>query len=105
MGNGQLEGSAVGGTEECDDGNKAGGDGCDPELSARERLCVSGRRPACEKCGNGFKESSEACDDGNTLAATAAMRNVRLESGWTARCRAALRQVRQWPDRARRGVR
>jgi len=39
--------------EECDDGNKADGDGCSSE-------CV------IEECGDGIQQASEACDDGNT---------------------------------------
>lgn len=38
-------------TEECDDGNNAGGDGCSP-------LCTL-------ECGDGIKGADEACDDGN----------------------------------------
>ncbi|MEW5850012.1 MAG: DUF4215 domain-containing protein [Myxococcota bacterium] len=42
----------VNGTEECDDGNRVGSDGCSAS-------CVQ------ELCGDGITQASEACDDGN----------------------------------------
>ena len=49
----------VSGSEGCDDGNDADGDGCS------ERCTVESTNPVC---GNGTRESAEACDDGNTAA-------------------------------------
>lgn len=43
------------GSEECDDGNRLNGDGCDEN-------CVF------ERCGNGIIQAGEACDDGNALS-------------------------------------
>lgn len=86
-GNGVIEGS-----EQCDDGNTTGGDGCSAvcqnELIA---VCGDGNQQGAEQCddgntsngdgcsstcfietvacGNGFVESGEACDDGNTTDA------------------------------------
>ena len=39
--------------EQCDDGNREGGDRCSAN-------CYD------EECGNGFKDVNEECDDGNT---------------------------------------
>ncbi len=44
----------VEGTEECDDGNLDGGDGCEADCSITA------------VCGNGNVENGEVCDDGNT---------------------------------------
>ena len=44
----------VDGTEECDDGNKVDGDGCDSNCT------YTG-------CGNGIVTAGEECDDGNTI--------------------------------------
>jgi cysteine-rich repeat protein len=41
--------------ESCDDGNRAGGDGC-------SATCL------VEACGNGVREGAESCDDGNVAA-------------------------------------
>jgi fibro-slime domain-containing protein len=57
--------------EQCDDGNKVGGDGCtelcqieaDWDCPPTGGACVS-----LAKCGNGALSSAEACDDGNEVA-------------------------------------
>ncbi|MFO7639409.1 MAG: DUF4215 domain-containing protein, partial [bacterium] len=41
------------GDEECDDGNRLPGDGCDPSCRF--------------ECGNGRLDPNEECDDGNRL--------------------------------------
>ncbi len=51
-GNGQVEAD-----EQCDDGNRRAGDGCDP-------MCMIELEPIC---GDGRREGDEACDDGNRL--------------------------------------
>ena len=72
-------------TEECDDGNQVGGDGCsatcqlevcgDGVLTGGEQ-CDDGNTTACdgcsatcdvEACGNDVLECNEACDDGNQV--------------------------------------
>jgi cysteine-rich repeat protein len=56
---------ATGGTEDCDDGNHVGGDGCGPGCRF-------------EICGNGILDGGEECDDGNlesTDGCTASCRN------------------------------
>jgi len=45
------------GTEQCDDGNTAGGDGCSPTCQIEIPTPI---------CGNTFREGTEQCDDGNT---------------------------------------
>ena len=50
----------------CDDGNSVAGDGCDATCTNVEigyRCEVPGA--PCYECGNGTREGSEACDDGN----------------------------------------
>jgi cysteine-rich repeat protein len=42
--------------EACDDGNQAGGDGCEPDCTFTP-----------SDCGNGEIEAGEACDDGNQI--------------------------------------
>lgn len=51
-GNGQVDGN-----EQCDDGNKVGGDGCSPVCTDED---VDG------VCGDGSVGAGEECDDGNT---------------------------------------
>ncbi|MEM9862678.1 MAG: DUF4215 domain-containing protein [Myxococcota bacterium] len=61
-GNGVVDGS-----EECDDGNQASGDGC----SATCRL----------RCGNGVLEGGEQCDDGNAESGDGCDGSCQLECG------------------------
>ncbi|MFH0873649.1 MAG: DUF4215 domain-containing protein [Candidatus Komeilibacteria bacterium] len=46
------------GSEQCDDGNVANGDGCSSS-------CQIEIPPSSPVCGNGVKESDETCDEGN----------------------------------------
>jgi fibro-slime domain-containing protein len=55
--------------EQCDDGNKTNGDGCNAlcQIEANWKCPTPGQ--PCEdqrKCGNGVLTSDETCDDGNT---------------------------------------
>src|SRR5690606_32596135 len=56
------------GTEQCDDGNNASGDGCRADCRVEKGWeCASG---ACFRCGDGVVQDSsvggvEGCDDGN----------------------------------------
>ncbi len=86
-GNGVLE---VRAGESCDDGNQADGDGCssncrveeaqqcvDPDGDGFGHGCANGpdcneqnpeQHDDCDRCGNGFVEDGETCDDGNVVA-------------------------------------
>jgi large repetitive protein len=48
------------GNEQCDDGNKVNGDGC-------ENDCTPTKDNGGDKCGDGIKGPTEQCDDGNTV--------------------------------------
>ncbi len=67
-GNGTKEGS-----ETCDDGNTANGDGCSATCALESGYTCNTATPnVCTRnaaCGNGTKEGSETCDDGNTANA------------------------------------
>ena len=52
--------------EECDDGNNAAGDGCDPSCHVEACYACSGAPSACSPLPNG-----SACDDGNVCTANA----------------------------------
>ncbi len=51
--------------EECDDGARADGDGCDGSCTVEEGWTCTGEPSECVKCGNGTLEAGEDCDDGN----------------------------------------
>jgi fibro-slime domain-containing protein len=63
------------GSEQCDDGNTAGGDGCSATCAIEGApvgqkdgwQCPTPGMPCIRTvCGNGIREGSEQCDDGNT---------------------------------------
>lgn len=68
----------VAGSEECDDGELVGGDGCSATCVVERRFvccigadggstCNRGNAPcSTDKCGDGIRDAKEACDDGNT---------------------------------------
>ena len=63
------------GSESCDDGNNAAGDGCSPSCVVESApsgegdgwVCAGQGAGSCTRtdCGNGVREGSEQCDDGN----------------------------------------
>lgn len=55
----------VNGDEECDDGDRADGDGCSGDCTVEEGWTCEGAPSSCIKCGNGSVEADEQCDDGN----------------------------------------
>lgn len=60
-GNGEVEGA-----EECDDGNRLDGDGCDPSCRIEQGWSCSGEPSVCEKlCGNGALDPGEQCEGEN----------------------------------------
>lgn len=62
----------VGGSEQCDDGNTTGGDGC-------SALCVL---EASATCGDGAIWSGEQCDDGNTTSGDGCSATCTVETGF-----------------------
>jgi len=53
--------------EQCDDGNKSGGDGCSAACTIESgfRCQTVFRRSCCSRCGDGRLGPQEQCDDGN----------------------------------------
>jgi len=85
-GNGQADNE----DEQCDDGNKEGGDGCTKTCQYENPLewdCP--RTGACTSsavCGNGSLSSLEACDDGNTDDGDGCSADCKtIEEGWQCR--------------------
>jgi cysteine-rich repeat protein len=78
------DGILVGSTEQCDDGNLLGGDGCSSScLVEAGAVCTVdlNMKSVCQTCGNHKLEGSEACDDGWESGACASdCRSVTL--GW-----------------------
>ncbi|MES1206419.1 MAG: DUF4215 domain-containing protein [Pseudomonadota bacterium] len=74
--------------ENCDDGNKAAGDGCTPlcQLEA-DWDCKTVGQPCVNlaKCGDGKQSSSEGCDDGNNAAGDGCTADCKVESGYQCR--------------------
>jgi cysteine-rich repeat protein len=52
--------------EDCDDGDRADGDGCDGTCAVEDGWTCTGEPSMCVKCGNGDLEAGEECDDGNS---------------------------------------
>lgn len=69
----------VEGTEECDDGNPAIGDGCTP-FCRREPSCSGGTCVAV--CGDEVVFDPEECDDGNTRSGDGCSADCRTERGY-----------------------
>lgn len=78
--------------ETCDDGNLANSDGCDSSCHVEPGWScdITGNSATpptasvCTKtCGNGIREGSEECDDGNTLGSDGCSSTCTIETGWT----------------------
>jgi fibro-slime domain-containing protein len=83
-GNGVLEG-----TEQCDDSNDKGGDGCSKLCQVENNFdCPTPGQPCLNlaKCGNGKLTSDETCDDGNTENGDGCSADCQtIEIGWQCR--------------------
>ena len=79
-GNGVLEG-----TEECDDGNTTGGDGCTNECKFESGWSCLTPGVRCQpKCGDGLQTGGEMCDDGNTHSGDGCSADCsQVEPGWS----------------------
>lgn len=78
------------GTEGCDDGNTAPGDGCSPTCHA-EPQCSSATGSCESKCGDGIVMPAQpdgpvmpggACDDGNTVSNDGCSADCKVEAGY-----------------------
>eukprot|EP00163_Fabomonas_tropica_P026348 TRINITY_DN4804_c0_g1_i3.p1 TRINITY_DN4804_c0_g1~~TRINITY_DN4804_c0_g1_i3.p1 ORF type:complete len:2031 (+),score=541.93 TRINITY_DN4804_c0_g1_i3:650-6094(+) len=70
-------------TEECDDGNTAGGDGCTAGCKIQSGCTCNGSpKSICQCCGNGRREGSETCDDGNFSNGDGCSSACSTEPGW-----------------------
>ena len=71
--------------ENCDDGNRIGGDGCSGICQKEPNWdCPTPGQP-CKStvvCGNGVRQTGEGCDDGNTTAGDGCDASCNVESGW-----------------------
>ena len=58
----------IGGAEQCDDGNTAGGDGCSATCGLVAGFTCVGEPSKCvTKCGDGLVAGAEQCDDSNLV--------------------------------------
>ena len=79
------------GSEACDDGAQIDGDGCSASCTVEDGWTCSENeaglstcRPATPTdCGNGMKEGSEACDDGNKVSGDGCSELCAVEGGFT----------------------
>ena len=71
--------------ENCDDGNRIGGDGCSGICTVEPNWeCPTAGQP-CKStivCGNGNRQIGEGCDDNNTTAGDGCDANCNVEAGW-----------------------
>ena len=70
------------GSEQCDDGGTAPGDGCDATCQVESGWACVGEPSVCELCGNELVEGTEACDDGGTTPGDGCGASCRIETGW-----------------------
>ncbi len=94
----------VAGTEQCDDGNTNGGDGCSATCTVEEGWNCGGEPSTCtENCGDGMIVGFEQCDDRNTDVGDGCSATCTVEAGWrcggepTSRCiEDGIPAVSQW---------
>ncbi|MEY4549405.1 MAG: hypothetical protein RL685_5600 [Pseudomonadota bacterium] len=73
------------GTEQCDDGNLAAYDGCDPFCRVEPECGIPQGQSSyscASECGDGKKFPDEACDDGNTLSSDGCSATCTDEAGF-----------------------
>ncbi len=71
--------------EECDDGNKTAGDGCDP-FCKRESIFTCSDSGSCKPiCGDGITvwAAGEECDDGNLTSGDGCSSQCKVETGFS----------------------
>ncbi len=71
-------------SEECDDGNAQGGDGCSATCTVEPAFSCPVLGAACRAaaCGDGFAVAEEECDDGNARAGDGCTEACTLEPGY-----------------------
>lgn len=71
-------------SEECDDANAVGGDGCASDCKREQGFICLAPGAACfqEICGDGARTASELCDDGNVAGGDGCSDTCQLEPGW-----------------------
>jgi cysteine-rich repeat protein len=62
--NGACGDGFVGREEQCDDGNRFPGDGCDGDCNIEPPMCGNGRPEGREECDDGNELNNDACVDG-----------------------------------------
>jgi len=81
---GYVSGSAVGGSETCDDLNSANGDGCSFSCQEESGWTCIGEPSVCNTiCGDTIVVGTEECDDGNVVAGDGCSSTCVVESGYT----------------------
>ena len=81
-GDGKVD-SALG--EDCDDGNRIGGDGCSGVCKTEPNWQCPTAGQACVSlivCGNSVRQTGEGCDDGNKASGDGCDSTCTVESGW-----------------------
>jgi cysteine-rich repeat protein len=71
--------------EQCDDGNRIGGDGCSGICQIEHNWnCPKAGQPCISiiVCGNGTRQTGESCDDGNTADNDGCSSLCSVEIGW-----------------------
>jgi len=71
------------GTEQCDDGNLVGNDGCNGCVVEPGWTCVGQPSFCTTVCGDGLIRGIEPCDDGNTNNGDGCSAGCVVEPGWT----------------------
>ncbi len=74
----------VDGTEVCDDGGTAAGDGCSPTCQVEVGWTCTGNPSHCSPiCGDGLVLGSEPCDDGGTTSGDGCDATCHIEVGYS----------------------